>query len=485
IAAALSRKATLGGTHCEFLWAQRAGITHDGGAAAEQDGWWSFPVRHAQQMLGELIMASVHGGLTPAMVSLGQGVAKCCAYLIKRQQAQAWSESHLQRSLSIAGVSAAVWAIDAFVERAADSWLPVIIRGEFGSEKDEAAVLLHASGPWQQGPLVMIDCADPVGDPEGWFERAAGGTLVLRGIDELEEALQRRLPQCMRGWQGWGKMADGNGGVRVIASTTADLAQRVRNGHFSHALLAQLDFLALTLAPLRERAADIAFHVDLVLERHGLQSRELVTDGVMEALRRYRWPDNLSELERVLLRLAVMAGNSPIMVSDLHRHAPRLAECLPQETQDDAPPTGQSAEDGPVGWPRTSIPFDWIPGLLHRPGQRFATLHDALRRALVYLGEHYADPLTLADLAQQAHVSQSHLGFLFREELGTTFKPLLQQLRIEKAKDLLQMQPKLRITEVALKVGFGDLSHFEKSFRRLVGVSPREFRNADSGGGVG
>lgn len=53
---------------------------------------------------------------------------------------------------------------------------------------------------------------------------------------------------------------------------------------------------------------------------------------------------------------------------------------------------------------------------------------------------------------------------------------MLQQLRIEKAKELLHQQRKLRITEVALKVGFGDLSHFEKSFRRLVGVSPREFR---------
>lgn len=204
----------------------------------------------------------------------------------------------------------------------------------------------------------------------------------------------------------------------------------------------------------------------------------------MDALIHYPWPENLQELERMVLRLAVMTAGRPVGIADIQRHASRLLEGRAQAAQRDAHATIPQQAD-PADKPTLpETPVDWIAGLPHRPGQRLASLHDALRRALVYLGEHYAEPLTLGDLARQAHVSQSHLGFLFRDELGTPFKPMLQQLRIEKAKQLLQQQRKLRITEVALKVGFGDLSHFEKSFRRLVGVSPREFRNAGTGGGI-
>ncbi|CEE45759.1 Transcriptional regulator (fragment) [Xanthomonas citri pv. citri] len=178
----------------------------------------------------------------------------------------------------------------------------------------------------------------------------------------------------------------------------------------------------------------------------------------------------------MVLRLAVMTAGRPIGSADIQRHAPRLLEGRVKGAQHDACATMSQPADLPAEPTPPGTPVDWIDGLPHRPGQRLATLHDALRRALVHLGEHYAEPLTLGDLARQAHVSQSHLGFLFRDELGTPFKPMLQQLRIEKAKELLHQQRKLRITEVALKVGFGDLSHFEKSFRRLAGVSPREFR---------
>ena len=105
-----------------------------------------------------------------------------------------------------------------------------------------------------------------------------------------------------------------------------------------------------------------------------------------------------------------------------------------------------------------------------------AKLHDGLRKALLYLGEHYAEPVSLDQLARQAHVSPSHLSFLFRSTLSTSFKPLLQRMRVDKAKELLGSGARHRITEVAMSVGFGDLSHFEKSFRRIVGQSPRDYR---------
>ncbi|KAG1240828.1 hypothetical protein G6F68_017281 [Rhizopus microsporus] len=172
-------------------------------------------------------------------------------------------------------------------------------------------------------------------------------------------------------------------------------------------------------------------------------------------------------MERVVVRLAVMTGGRSIRREDLLRHAPGLM-------------LGEAAVDAerplPEGETLQAVGAAAQAAASTAPAPSHDGLHDGLKRALAYLKDHAAEPVTLGDLARQAHVSQSHLGFLFRSELGTTFKLLLQQQRIEHAKQLLRGGQRLRITDVALQVGFGDLSHFEKSFRRLVGVSPRSYR---------
>ncbi|WP_326520624.1 helix-turn-helix domain-containing protein [Xanthomonas sp. 3058] len=433
-------------------------------------------------MLGELTVMLAHSGMSQPMAALCQRVAKRCGHLIKRHEARAWAEERMNRSSSITGVCDAVWQLDEFVERVAHTRLPALLRGEFGTETDAVALMLHAHGPLRDGPFVTINCADPAEDPAAWFKRAAGGTLFLQDIDELDAALQRQVPERIRLAQIHCSATDGNGVSRVIASTTAELRQRVRAGRFSRTLLSQLDFMAVELPTLRNRRDDLEFHLARVLALHGFDACHVVTDALMDAVRHYHWPENLLELERVIVRLAVMTGGKPIEIADIQRYAPSLTQSLLQRPHDDLHASVCRSQDAACEAPKPTAPDDWIADLPHRQGQRLATLHDALRRALVHLGEHYAEPLTLGDLARQAHVSQSHLGFLFREELGTTFKPLLQRLRIQKAKELLHAQQKLRITEVALKVGFGDLSHFEKSFRRLVGICPRQFRKTHGGG---
>ncbi|MFO3703542.1 helix-turn-helix domain-containing protein [Xanthomonas codiaei] len=477
IAVELSRSGSASGAACGFVAIEHGGLSAVDLKQAHTTITRCFPVRHARHVLGTLNVVPAEGGLTPQAERLCEQVATYCGYLIKRDAARALAQERFGRSTSIVGVSEEVWAIDTFVEHAAYSALPAIVRGEFGTEKEQVAILLHAAAPWRDGPFVAIDCSAPADAPAAWFERATGGTLFLQGVDELDDALQRQLAGQLRGRCSTWSALGSEDLPRIVASTTADPSRRVRAGRFSRALLSQLDVLSFELAPLRKRRADIGFHVERVLDRQGLDHGQVVTEALMDALIHYPWPENLQELERVVLRLAVMTAGRPVGVADIQRHAPRLLEGRDYESQRDVRSAMPSQADVPVKPTPPETPVDWIAGLPHRPGQRLASLHDALRRALVHLGEHYADPLTLGDLARQAHVSQSHLGFLFRDELGTPFKPMLQQLRIEKAKELLHRQPKLRITEVALKVGFGDLSHFEKSFRRLVGVSPREFRN--------
>lgn len=423
------------------------------------------PIRYGGEVLGELHLEGEAGRLDGSALALGEQFAQRCAHLIKRYEAKDWAEQALSRPLLLVGAGEALKQMDEFVERAAASPLPVLLRGEFGTEKMELAAALHSGGPYRQGPFVEVNCVHPQGEACDWFARAQGGTLYFHEVDELPVPLQGQLSHRMRGLPAAHADAQAAGSIRVIASTSADLEQRVREKQFSRALLAGLEFLTVDIPPLRERVEDIAALAARSLELHGFNPHVLGED-VLEALCAHDWPGNLLEMERVVVRLAVMTGGRCIRREDLVRHAPDLAAA--SATSD-----AGRVQQLPPGVEPAAAPG---PGREEMPRAAHEGLHDGLKRALAYLKDHAAEPLTLGDLARQAHVSQSHLGFLFRSELGTTFKLLLQQLRIEHAKQLLRDGQRLRITDVALQVGFGDLSHFEKSFRRAVGVSPRSYR---------
>lgn len=435
-------------------------VTDDKTAARQR-----LPIRYGSEVLGELHLEGEEGRLDGSALALGEQFAQRCAHLIKRYEAKAWAEQALSRPLLLVGAGEALKQMDEFVERAAASPLPVLLRGEFGTEKMELAAALHSGGRYRQGPFVEVNCFHPQGEACDWFARAQGGTLYFHEVDELPVSLQGQLSHRMRGLPAAHADTQATGPTRVIASTSADLEQRVREKQFSRALLAGLEFLTVDIPPLRERVEDIAALAARSLELHGFNPHVL-GDDVLEVLCAHDWPGNLLEMERVVVRLAVMTGGRCIRRDDLARHAPDLA------AGNVAIDAGRAPKLPPV-IEEAAAPE---PGQQDAPRAAHEGLHDGLKRALAYLKDHAAEPLTLGDLARQAHVSQSHLGFLFRSELGTTFKLLLQQLRIEHAKQLLRDGQRLRITDVALQVGFGDLSHFEKSFRRAVGVSPRSYR---------
>lgn len=126
--------------------------------------------------------------------------------------------------------------------------------------------------------------------------------------------------------------------------------------------------------------------------------------------------------------------------------------------------------------PVSELLCHWVNHTLEGTNPNLTGLHEGLRKALTFIGSNYTDPLTLDQLARQAHISPSHLSFLFRTVLGTSFKALLQLIRIERARLEIERRGLVRITDVALFVGFSDLSHFEKSFRRFVGETPRDYR---------
>ncbi len=100
-----------------------------------------------------------------------------------------------------------------------------------------------------------------------------------------------------------------------------------------------------------------------------------------------------------------------------------------------------------------------------------------VKNALAYIGEHYREKLTLTDVADQIYVSQWHLSKLLNRHTDHTFSELLNGVRIDAAKELLK-DPSLRIGDIADEVGFMDIAHFSRVFKKQVGVSANEYRNS-------
>ncbi|MDR2900642.1 MAG: response regulator [Treponema sp.] len=98
------------------------------------------------------------------------------------------------------------------------------------------------------------------------------------------------------------------------------------------------------------------------------------------------------------------------------------------------------------------------------------------RNAVRYIEEHYAEKLSLNDVAQKVYVSQWHLSKLISRHTNQSFNDLLNSVRIAKAKELLS-NPSLRIWEISETVGFSDVTHFSRIFKKIEGKSANEYRN--------
>jgi AraC family transcriptional regulator len=98
----------------------------------------------------------------------------------------------------------------------------------------------------------------------------------------------------------------------------------------------------------------------------------------------------------------------------------------------------------------------------------------ALNRACSFIAENLGERFTLNDLARQAGVSRFHFARLFRVSTGDSPMAYLLKSRIERAKQML-LQDDRPVCEIAAVLGFCDQSHLTRTFRRLTGLTPREF----------
>jgi AraC-like DNA-binding protein len=92
-----------------------------------------------------------------------------------------------------------------------------------------------------------------------------------------------------------------------------------------------------------------------------------------------------------------------------------------------------------------------------------------------YVNQHYMEPLKLCEISRQFDISSSYLCRTFKESTGFSFIEYINNIRIKEARDLL-IGSSFNVTEIAGMVGFDNTSHFGRTFKLMMGISPLCFR---------
>jgi len=96
-------------------------------------------------------------------------------------------------------------------------------------------------------------------------------------------------------------------------------------------------------------------------------------------------------------------------------------------------------------------------------------------KAKAYIEEHQAEDLSLSQVARAVNASIFYFCKVFKRSTGINFTEYVSRVRIEKAKNLA-LNPNLRISEIAFAVGFQSLTHFNRVFKKITGMSPTAYR---------
>ena len=118
---------------------------------------------------------------------------------------------------------------------------------------------------------------------------------------------------------------------------------------------------------------------------------------------------------------------------------------------------------------------DLIRAVLEGSTEPLKQYHPKVAKALACLADHFQEKITLQGLAAQAYVSRSHLGRLFREEMGVSPMRFLTLLRVEKSK-LMLADRWCSVTDACEASGFPDSRALERAFKNWVGCTPMEYR---------
>jgi AraC family transcriptional regulator len=103
---------------------------------------------------------------------------------------------------------------------------------------------------------------------------------------------------------------------------------------------------------------------------------------------------------------------------------------------------------------------------------------ERLRRAVDFISIHFAEEITVSNIAGTAGLSTFHFTRMFREMTGESPYQYLIRVRVDRAKQLLVENDHLNVAAVSIAVGFPNQGHFSRHFKRRTGQTPTQFRRA-------
>ncbi|URM29765.1 sigma-54 dependent transcriptional regulator [Pseudomonas frederiksbergensis] len=228
------------------------------------------------------------------------------------------------------------------IDKLARSQAPVYISGESGSGKELVARLIHDQGPRATRPFVPVNCgaipselmeseffghrkgsfSGAIEDKPGLFQAAQGGTLFLDEVADLPLAMQVKLLRAIqeKAVRSIGGQQETVVDVRILCATHKDLDTEVAAERFRQDLYYRLNVIELRVPPLRERRDDIELLANNMLKRLATgtgQPAAKLHPQALDALKSYRFPGNVRELENMLERAHTLCENKQIEASDL------------------------------------------------------------------------------------------------------------------------------------------------------------------------
>ena len=219
----------------------------------------------------------------------------------------------------------------------------VLIQGETGTGKELIAKAIHFNSPRKDQKMVSINCGaipenlleselfghvkgaftGAVQNRIGKFEQGNNGTIFLDEIGNMPQSLQVKLLRILqeREFERVGGNDSIKVDVRIIAATSSNLEQMVKEGTFREDLYYRLNVIPLNMPPLRERREDIPLLIQRFISQfcdtYKLEIKTMAPQ-VMKALMTYEWPGNVRQLENIVERMVALTGSrTAIMPSDL------------------------------------------------------------------------------------------------------------------------------------------------------------------------
>jgi two-component system, NtrC family, nitrogen regulation response regulator NtrX len=224
------------------------------------------------------------------------------------------------------------------VQQAATSSSPVMFLGELGSGREAYARYLHSMSARAAKPFFIVVAASLGPDPAaalfgserdgkvelGALDQAAGGSLYISGLEDLNDNAQRALVGAIE-QQGYTRVGGRQRlplNVRWISSAQEGFELRASPEPFRRDLVALLNVITLRVAPLRDYAEDVPdllrYYVDRLVDEQHLPLRRFSV-AAQNRLRNYPWPGNVGELKNLVQRVLILGSGEEIRLEEIER----------------------------------------------------------------------------------------------------------------------------------------------------------------------